>query len=404
MVSLSRRRLLHGTAVAAGIGLAGCLEGATETRWPLFRGPSNNEASTRERPDGSLTVGWDLEYRSALESAPGPVTPSSTVADADRAYLTCQVTGEDDRATATGVIAFDPADGGVEWTRLIEHTPPVSTPIVPPPVRARQDLVVIAGNEAIVLAPASGRTRLRIALPWAPHAAPGGDRELVALAGPSLAMLDIEEAEDVRWMLENPPRPAPLYNPLTVLQDRVFLNTEGRVYAIRRGDGRRLWDAPLPEGAPTGASPLVDGYHLFLRIRREDGSEAIYAQDRANREHRWDHDLGPSPGEPAGMSAYRVGGLYSTTANELIATHVGNGSINWRRDLSVTTRYPTVGSNTIFCLGADRLVGVDRTDGEQTELVELPGSAPPDPIEPVPRNEAVLVPRSDRLLGITAGD
>lgn len=398
MVTLGRRRLLRAGALGLGVGLAGCLGLGSPTRWPMFRAQGNNEAGTRAQPGGTLEIGWDRPLGDAFDLPAAAVEPSSAVADEDRAYLTVRLDGE--TQTGTGVLAVDLEDGGVAWRRRLDHDPG-GAPLVHPPVVAEEFVFVVAGNRAAVFERESGATHLEFALPWVPTTAPGGDRYLVALGGSLVAMADLEETEDVRWDRSDAGETVHPINPLTVLEDRMYVPVADRLLTLRRGDGEPLGERGLPRNGVRTAPPLVDGFFLHLRVAHAEGPDELVAWRRDDRSVEWHEPLSASSGDVMTTNAIRGGQLYVPEAGDLTAVHVASGERDWTRSVDVTPRHPTLGGEVVYLLDGDTLVTLDRGDGAVHDRLTLPGETPAGPVEPVPRNEALLVSRGDRLLGLT---
>lgn len=405
MVTCSRRAVMALAGASLGATIAGCLDAASSTRWSKFRAAGNNEASDRFDPGSDLDVGWSVQYTDALDVA-GPVAGSSTVASETMGYVAVRLGDPDADTTGTGVLAVDLSTGEPVWRRTLDHPYPTDAPFVHPPLLAEEYLLVVTGERAVVFDRETGLTALDITLPWVPQTAPGGDRYLVALGGDLVAMVDLEEARDVRWARpDHADRSVVPITPLTVLDDRLYVPADNSLIAIRRGDGAILWDEPLPSSnAAFTTSPLVDGHHLHLRLRSTDGGDEHVALARGDRSVRWREPLGSVDTAATWQSAYRSGRLFATAGHALIGINVGSGDRAWEADIGLEAPYPTVGGSTVYALGGDTLAMVDTREGTVLGHVDLPGIPSSGPIEAVPREEVLLVGREDQLVGLQPAD
>lgn len=397
MAAIGRRRLLQVGAAGVGLAVAGCLGLGEPTRWPMFRAQGNNEAGTRAQPGTALEVGWDLHFADAFDRPVSTMAPSSAVADEDLAYVAVRLGGE--TGTGTGVLAIDVEDGTVEWRRQLAH-PPIDAAIVHPPVVAEEFLFVVAGDRGVVVERETGQSHLEFDLPWVPTTAPGGDRYLIALGGALVAMADLEESEEVRWDRTETEATIHPVNPITVLEDRMFVPVDERVVTLRRGDGEPLSEHPLPGAADRTAPPLVDGFHLHLRVTRPNDTDELIAWRRDDRSIEWREPLDATSGDVVTTNAIRGGQLYVPEDGDLAAVHVASGERDWTQTVDVSPMYPTLGGEVVYLLDGDTLVTLDRNDGSIHDRHTLPGAPPIGPVEPVPRDGALLVTRHDRLLGL----
>lgn len=397
-MTTSRRAVLRGGALGAIAGVAGCLELGSTPRWPTFRSEGNNRASTRLDPGGELAIAWTVDLRDALGGYDGELLASSPVADESTAYVACRLAGA---SMGTGLVAVDVDTAEVRWSRRIEHDLTGRERLVPPPVVADELVTVLGSTRGFTLDRSDGRTRFEFGLPWVPTTAPGADRFLIALGGPAIAMIDLEEDRGVRWtypLFEDEVQP---HNPPTVLDDRLYVPIGRELMSMRRGDGVVLWREPLPDGAAVaGAPPLVDGYHFHQRLRTETGTDQLVALGRADREYRWSVDLGTATGERLDMLAYRSGQLVAAVEGELTTVFVGSGDRAWSVPTDVEGRYPTVGGDTVFHLGDSTIETYDRRDGDRLGSLDLPGRPAPMPNEVVPREDIALISRATRLIGL----
>lgn len=386
---------------AIALGLAGCVDLANASRWSMFRGEGNNHASTRESPNGASTLSWELPLEDLPEVEGGTVLPSSPVADDETAYIAVRMHTEGDETDVLGLLAIDLFTGSLRWSRFVDHDHPDPASIVPPPVIADELVTVIGATQAYVFDREEGHSRFDFTLPWVPETVPGADRFLIAMGGRGIAMADLEEDQAIRWDYSTVDHEVQPINPPTVIDDRLYVPLGDELIAMRRGDGIRLWQerVPLDDGVLT-APPLVDGYHLHLRVRTEDGTDELVALSRGDRSIRWQEPLGPASTHPIGMPAYSGGRLLATTDDELIAVFVGNGDRDWTLPIDIDAPYPTVGRDNVFLLGEQELVTVDRREGEERNRVALPGTPPTTPTEPVPRDAVTVVTRGDRILAI----
>ncbi len=403
MDRLGRREFLLGTSLAVGVGLAGCIEGAQRTEWTKFRASGDNQASTREHPGDTLEVGWEVDVANHFGVDPADVRVASPIGDTETMYLSSRIDmAAEQGIIATGVLAFDVADGTIQWSRLLEQSEPLDDALAYPPVMWDDLLLAIDGRQATVFERDSGQTAFEFDLPWVPTTLPGGDRALVALGGELVAMLDIDEAQDVRWTIDDQDEDVTPVNPLTVLDDRVFIPIGNRLRALRRGDGERLWEHTIAADDATvrTTSPLVDGQHLHLRLRSEDGDEQLRALSRNDRTHQWEYSLGAPTTDTIELSAYRSGSLYATHERTLHAVEVDGGDLDYTQAVDVSAPYPTVGGDAVYLLGSDELVIVDRQAGDVLDRVTLPGEASDLPQEAVPREGALVLSRQSRVLGL----
>lgn len=399
----TRRDVLRGGIGVAALGLAGCVDLADASRWSMFRGEGNNQASTRGSLETPLRIDWEYDLTGVVDIDTAEVHTSSPVADDVSAYVAFRMQPADGTVGGIGVAAIDLATGEERWSRFVEYDHPSPDAMVIPPVIADDLITLFGATHAYVFDREQGHSRFDFPLPWVPATTPGADRFLIALGGQGIAMVDLEEDQGVRW--DYPPDPHEVHqtNPPTVLDDRLYVPLDDGLIAMRRGDGIRLWQEPIPrEDAMFTAPPLVDGYHLHLRVRLEDGTDELIALERGDRSIRWDEPLGPSSTEVIGMPAYRAGRLFASTDEELIAVFVGNGERDWSTSIDVGAPYPTVGGDKVYLVGDSSLVVFDRHAGDELDRVDLPGSAPRNPSEAVPREDVVVVSRSDSIIGIAS--
>lgn len=399
MTALGRRRFLGLCGLAIGAGAAGCFGLGEPRPWAMFRAEANNAAGTRSDPGADLAVGWSRPGPELFE-VDGPIGGlSSPVADGARAYVAAAIDPDGDDP-GLGVAAVDVEDGSVVWSRTVGL--PTGTDVTSLPPILSPDLVfAIGGDRGVALERDTGRSNLEVALPWAPSTAPGGDHHLVALAGATVGVVELEETRDLRWADEGTATEA--HNPPTVLDDRLLFARGDVLHAVRRGDGERLWSLRPPGGDPAAvAPPLVDGFHLHLRIRHGTGPDELVGLSRSERAVEWRRSVESRSTGPLPMAAYRPGLLYVPDGTDLLAVHVGNGATAWRTAVDVPTPYPTVGGEHLYALGGDSLVVLAREGGELRSSIALPGTAPDGPVEAVPLEGALLVSRGDRLLGLTS--
>lgn len=404
MDRLGRRQfIIAATAAASGLKLAGCIEEARQTQWSKFRATGDNQASTREHPGRDLELGWEINIAEQFNVEASDVVVASPIGDSETMYITSRVDLEEaEGAIGTGVLAIDVETGSTEWSRLYEQTDPLTTEYAYPPVLWEDLLLVIHGHSGTVFNREDGSIAFEFDLPWVPETVPGGDRALVALGGDLVAMVDMDEDQDVRWTLEDPEYSITPVNPLTVLDDRVYVPVENRLITLRRGDGERIRDEELVPGAQSvrTSPPIVDGFYMHLRLRDENGEEELRALNRSNRSVLWQESLGGVDDETvANLQAYRGGRLYVTHNDELQAYHVGNGERDFTVSVDVTAPFPTVGGDDVYLQSEDELVIVDRHTGELHQRIDLPGSSVDLPKEAVPRSGALVVTRGDRVLG-----
>lgn len=396
MADLSRREFVVTSAAAVGL-VAGCVEAARRTEWPMFRAGGDNRASTREDPGDGLEVGWSLGADELFQTGGADVRLGSPVGDTETVYITGRYTLDDDPITA--LASIDVADGTVAWERQLVTTDPVDPDGIAQPAFVWDDYVVaVGGREATVFHREDGATAFTIALPWRPATVPGGDRALLALAGDgAVAMLDLDEDEDVRWTLDDPGGALAPINPLTVLEDSIYIPIEGGLVQLRRGDGELVWHGSLGDAATT-TPPLVDGHNLHLRLH-DDGGESLLALARSDRTPHWEREL-DGVTDPRPLLAYRAGRLYALDGGTLHSVQVGDGETDVEAVVDVEAPYPTVGGDHVYLLGADELVVVDRNDGAITQRLDLPGEPGIAPQEALPRSAALVVSRRDRVLGL----
>lgn len=400
MRRLSRRALFRASGLGLGSMLAGCLDIGGTPRWSMFRGRANNGAGTRLDPGGDLGIGW-AQPAEDLFAVEGTVTAlSSPVADDRTAYIVASLE-LDNGDIGLGVAALSPTSGALAWQRTLTLGHGIDPGPALPPFRAPDLLFALGGDRGVSLHPEGGSSDLEVPLPWTPSTAPGGDRFLVALGGTRLGVIDLEESRNLRWNADTLGDGTQPDNPPTVLDDRVIVPIGPELLAFRRGDGEPLWSDRLPGGNPvTAAPPLVDGFHLHLRLRTDGGPDELFALERSDRSVRWQTSLEHESNDIVPMGAYRPGQLYYPDGTDMIAVHVGNGELAWRRSVGVETRYPTVGGDHLYALGDGEVVVIDRTTGALESTVALPGPTPPGPVEAVPREETLLVSRGDRILGL----
>lgn len=399
MEELSRRRFLGAGVAGLGLVAAGCVDAARRTEWPLFRAGGDNQASTREHPGSDLGVGWSVEADDLFDTDGAAAVLSSPVGDTETAYLNGRF--ETDGGAITAAASIDVASGAVNWTRqLVSPSPIDPDELAQPPVLWEELLLVLGGDHAVVLDRADGSTAFDISLPSRPRTVAGGDRALVAVGGDPVAMLDIDEDQDVRWTIDTDDSITPV-SPLTVLEDRIYLTLENRLLLLRRGDGEQLLEYPLSDaGGVTSTPPLVDGYHAHLRLRDETGTETLLTQYRDDRRENWRFEFGTTDTEVRSLLAYRGGRLYATHDGVLRSFHVGNGDLVFETPIGIEAPYPTVGGDDVYLLGRDELVIVDRHDGGDSNRITLPGPPGALPQEALPRSDALLITRGDRLIGL----
>lgn len=398
MPSLTRRRFITAGAAGAVMGVAGCIEGARETTWGMFRAAANNEASTRESPGAEVAVDWSVDLAEHLGVDADAITPSSPIADAETAYLSCRLEGPDGDGTAA--IAVDLADGTVRWHRTFERDWPSRATLVNPPTLWNDYLVVVDAGTVTVLNRADGRTWFDFGLPFVPGAIPGGEQHLLAIGGELVTVADLEEQRDVRWT--DGGATVSTDHPLTVIEDRLFVPLEDRIRTYRRGDGELVGTHQVPIDEPTHiAAPLVDGFHMHQRLRGGDGTEELVALQRSDlAQERWRYTLGSTSAPSMAMHAISGSTVYATLGTEVVGIAVGNGDRILHTEVDVEAPYPTAGGDYLYLLGADALATVEGRAGDVEAVVDLPGEPAPRPQEAVPREEAVLVSRSDRLVGL----
>lgn len=400
MVMLRRRRFLAGTALAFGFGAAGCLDDARTTEWSMFRASGDNRASTREHPGEALEVGWSLDVDDIFQTDNTAVGLSSPVGETETCYVVARYTLGDDPITA--VASIEVADGTINWVReSVSFDPIEMDELVQPPFLWDDYVFAIGGQEGLVLERETGETAFSIQLPWRPTTVAGGDRALVALAGADeVAMVDLDEDEDVRWTLETPAGSAAPINPLTVLDDSIYVPEVGMLSQLRRSDGHQLWERPL-DGSAVATPPLVDGHSMHLRLADDNGDENLVALVRSDRSENWRRQLGPShPDSERPLLAYRAGRLYLLHDGQLQSIQVGDGEVDVEGTVDIAAPYPTVGGDSVYLLGDEELVIVDRHSASVTHRLSLPGPAGVGPQEALPREEALIVSRGDRLLGL----
>jgi hypothetical protein len=124
----------------------------------------------------------------------------------------------------------------------------------------------------------------------------------------------------------------------------IFGCRDGRVYALDRVSGRRLWSFESPEGF--GSSPLWLGELLVLG--GYDGK--VYALDARTGEPRW---------TVATRSHHRLPVADSTTVyigsydHRVYAIERARGSVKWTRDLGASVGDPAVAPGTVVAAGLD---------------------------------------------------
>lgn len=405
MVTLNRRRFIAAGAAALGLGAAGCTEAARRTEWSGFRAAGDNRASTREHPGDGLELAWTVDLAERYAVPQEAVSLASPVGDTETVYVASRVDlTETEGVVATGLAAVDVATGSVAWARLFEQADPAPDPLAHPAVVWDDLVLAVGGRTATVLERATGAGAFEISLPWHPTTVPGGDRALVALGGDLVAMLDLDEDRDVRWTLPPAGRRLVPVNPLTVLDGDVLIPVDDRIVALRRGDGEQIWELAFSPGAPAVTTPpLVDGQFLHLRVRTDDGTEALVAIRRGDRGEHWRRPLGAAASQRLQLPAYRGGRLYVLHAGHLRSIRAGDGTTDVEATVDVDAPYPTVGGDDVYLLGDDELVVVGRTDAEVRQRIALPGEPGATPQEAVPRAGTLVVSRRDRLLGLQPG-
>lgn len=403
MDRLGRRAFLIGTSMALGAGMAGCLEAAHRTEWTKFRGAGNNQASTREHPGHDLKVGWELNVAEHFGVEAEDVVVASPIGETETVYVTSRVDLTDSEdAIATGVVAIDVRDGSTQWSRLYEQPDPMPQALAYPPVIWDEYLLAIDGHTGTVFDRSNGRVAFEFDLPWVPTTLPGGDRALVALGGDLIAMIDLDEEQGVRWSRQEAGASVPPINPLTVLDDRVLVPVGGRMLTIRRGDGEPLSDQIFVESdQPIMLTPpIVDGFYMHYRVRYGDGTEELHALTRSDRSRLWETTLRDGLGESPSMQAYRSGRLYVTDGPNLKSFRVGSGERDFDRSVGFHAPYPTVGGETVYLMGPDEIVAIDRRSGDELTRITLPGESSDLPQEALPRSDALVLARQDRVVGL----
>lgn len=399
MTPLSRRRFLVATALGAGVGAAGCLDAARRTEWPMFRGGGDNRASTRETPGGDLEVGWERHVDDLFQTGDGPVLLSSATGDTETVYVTARFTLADD--PVIGTVALDVATGDELWTSQRVTLDPVGDDeLAQPPILWDDHVFAMGGREGHLLEREEGLPAFDVELPWRPSTIAGGDRALVALAnGDEVAMVDLDEDEDVRWTRTTSAGEVVPINPLTVLEDSIYIPGEDALVQLRRSDGDDLWDGQIgADGHVASTPPLVDGNNLHLRLLPDDADQTLLALARSDRAEHWRDDLGDD--DPAPLLVYRAGRIYALDGDRVLSYQVGDGEVDVDGTVDVTAPYPTVGGDDLFLLGDDELVVLDRHNASETGRVSLPGETATSPVEALPRDDAVIVTRQDRILGL----
>lgn len=137
----------------------------------------------------------------------------------------------------------------------------------------------------------------------------------------------------------------------------VFGCRDGRVYALDRTDGRRLWSFAAENGF--GSSPVRFGDRII--VGGYDGT--VYALDRLTGEPRWKVvTQGRITATAAADSASVYVGSYD---HRLYAIDAALGTVRWSRNLKgILWASPAVGEGLVVAAGLDgRVSAVDARDG-----------------------------------------
>jgi outer membrane protein assembly factor BamB len=141
-----------------------------------------------------------------------------------------------------------------------------------------------------------------------------------------------------------------------------------RVYAVSLETGEVQWSSRLT-GMVTGGV-LVSGDTLYAASSRPEGR--VYALERATGKRIWRTKTGPVAA-PLAMSAGKL--IVSAQRGQLLGLDPNTGAILWRRRMSMARIAPVeTGSGMIVVATVDSLYRVNASDGTVTHVTPSPGT------------------------------
>jgi outer membrane protein assembly factor BamB len=141
-----------------------------------------------------------------------------------------------------------------------------------------------------------------------------------------------------------------------------------KVYAVDLESGEVRWSSRL-SGLVAGGV-LVSGDTLFVASSRPEGR--VYALDRANGRRLWRAKTGP-----VGAPLTVVDGMLIASAQRgnLLGLDPATGRIRWRRRMGMARVAPvSVGGGAVVVAAVDSLYRLNADDGEVTHRVRTPGA------------------------------
>jgi outer membrane protein assembly factor BamB len=239
-------------------------------------------------------------------------------------------------------------------------------------------IVVAAGDDVLLLDPASGRQRWRSPV-RVQTVAIAGDVAL-ASAGDSLVALDLTTGKE-RWRVKAGPEPV-------VAGDTAFIEDGERVRALDTSSGKERWSLPLPLGPSyvhslsgdrlyllgpsalgsinvknravewtvplesTLAAPMtVTDDTLYFTTRDPSASYVFRAFDPATQKDRWRYTLESH----APMAPVVFGPLVGTAAGaareSFVALSRDTGSLAWRASAGSVTVQPVLKDDVLYVAG-----------------------------------------------------
>lgn len=388
MPSRTRREYLSASAVALGVGLAGCTGGPDETASPSDS-PTSTPSSTAtptatatESPTSTpsaladLTGAWPQPRADAGTShfaprATGPTSEPSTAWSVDLGSMPVGLAVTENRvfvATKAGLVVLDAATGQRQWS--IETAYRVRGPAIRDGVahlgvgEFTQGLTVADGSEVYA----------------------GLEMQFETVAGDTLfgfgpdgALLAYDaEDQSERWTFG---RGESLRGP-AVAGGRVHLRVgeKEELVALDTEDGSVLWRVGPPGAHPAALTATTDGFY--------QGSfyGTLYAHEKTDGTVAW--EAGPYDGV-FGSVAAGPETIYPVNYNggsRLIALDRGDGTERWRLERP-TISAPAVTAETVFVAGGEHLqdgptslAAIDVVDGSMQWALSPDDWVPHTPI------------------------
>ena len=149
----------------------------------------------------------------------------------------------------------------------------------------------------------------------------------------------------------------------------IFATDKGRVFALKRSNGEKVWEAALP--APVLATPVISDTLRRVFVASLDGT--LMALDLNDGTEKWRYKAKGSVRHAPAVTATRL--VLSDGSGRLVALDAHTGEVLWEQNHKTPFgTSPLIAGGFIYLGGLDRVLRIfDLDSGEQLWEMELKG-------------------------------